>query len=243
MKIRNFAKETKNLINTMYKSTLIGVLFSLTLIFSSCGFPTRNLDNESREEHETEHPEQEFHNQTSIASSVTVQMIATDLIGRRISDPETHGYHDSNWSLIIEEGEINDLQVIEVLENTDNIYKCLVTLNLRWQPNYYFATKLKLLYQRSPRQGWELDMVTPISLILHSDDTYRDCISTVVYSDLYGVHTYLRNNCDVPLKVYHRDNVSGRMEKNITVVPGNSEVKANVWQINECIIEHVLRDR
>ncbi|MGM9853421.1 MAG: hypothetical protein ACI30N_05595 [Muribaculaceae bacterium] len=172
----------------------------------------------------------------------TPRIMAIDLIGREISDPDPNGYHERYWKWVIADGEIKDLKILETLVDDADTYVTLVQVSLHARGNYSCDCKLKLLYRYTPENGWKLETVLPISLQIVTDRMYDDCISVETITDLYGTHWYLRNNSDTPLTVYYRTFLRGNTEKHHVTVKANSETKASVWSLDDCKVDYVAKD-
>lgn len=172
----------------------------------------------------------------------TPRLMAIDLIGREISDPDPNGYHNQNWRWSIADGEIKDFKIIETLVDEAETYATIAQVRLHARGNYSYDVKLKLIYRFTLENGWKLETVLPISLQIVTDKLYDDCISIDITSDLYGTHWYIRNSSDTPLTVFYRTLLHGKWEKHLVTVNANSESKASVWSLDDCKIDYVAKD-
>lgn len=174
-------------------------------------------------------------------SKPTTNIIATDLAGREVTEGTPDGYHDQYWRWRIEYDEIKDLTIDEVLIDNDDVYSAIIKLKLQDNGNYYYDTKIKIIYRYDAIEGWKLDNVNSLGMKPVSDGLYDDCVSVKIYSNLYGTYTYLRNDCDVTLTVFYRTNVNNNWKKHMATIEGNSEEKASVWTLDDCVIDCVTR--
>lgn len=172
----------------------------------------------------------------------TQKRIMHDLIGHNINEGELKKYYGPDWRWRIDEGEIQNLEITDTLANDNNIFVIEAKVNLKPRANYSFDTRLKIIYRHDNKEGWVLDSVKALDGKITSDGLYDDCVRVVKYSDIYGVHWYLRNTCDATLTVLYRVWTSSGQESKKLQLSGNSEGKASVWSLNDLKIDYVLRE-
>lgn len=180
--------------------------------------------------------------ESSSKAKPTPPIMAIDLIGHEISDPDPKGYHAQGWRWSIVDGEIKDLKILETLVDEAETYATIAQVRLHARGNYSYDSKLKLIYRYTPENGWKLETVLPISLQPVTDGLYDDCISIEKITDLYGTHWYIRNNSDTPLTVFYRTFLRGEWEKHLVTVNANSKSKASVWSLDDCKVDYVAKD-
>lgn len=205
-------------------------------------------DNSSSDNNSTEFGSSK-NNGTTSTNNVVVSdwppseaLIATDLIGRKLTEGTENGYQSKDWTFNIESGNISDLKVSEVLTHTDSKYLALVDMKLSKGGNYYYQTKARVNYVKSPEDNTPvLDYVTSLGMTVVSDGEYDDDIE----HSIEGSFLELRNKCDVSLTVGGKilEYNSGWRHFCI-VVPAQSSrtVSPSHWSALDYRIDFVIRD-
>lgn len=132
----------------------------------------------------------------------TKSVIATDLIGRKLSEGRDNGYFQPDWRWTIEPGEISGLK-IKSQNVSDDYCSFVVTMTLKSQdcPTKYFAT-VQVDYSLNKKR-WQLTLVKSKGISIVKTERYLDCISTKIDDDGWGGVNCLKikNNIDSPLLV------------------------------------------
>lgn len=129
-------------------------------------------------------------------------VIATDLIGRSITEGVDNGYFGSKWKWTFESGEIQQLIILS--KNVYDDYCSFVvamTLKSESSPTRYNAT-VQVDYSLV-KNRWKLTTVMSKGVRVVDSGRYRDCISTKIDSDGWGGVDCLKikNNIDSALLV------------------------------------------
>lgn len=163
-------------------------------------------------------------------------LIATDLIGRSLTEEFGNKYHDSDWCFTIEEGNISDLKISEVLTHTDSKYLVLVDMKLSNGGNYYYQTKAKINYIRSSENDAPvLDYVTSLGMTIVSDGEFDDDIE----HSISGSFLVLNNKCDISLTVGGKRLMNSTWENFSVIVPAHSSEQMIATDYR---IEFIIRD-
>jgi len=164
-------------------------------------------------------------------------LIATDLIGRSLTEDFGNKYHSSDWCFLIEPDNISDLKVTEVLTHTDTKYLVLVNMKLSTGGNYYYDTKAKINYIKSPEDNSPvLDYVTSLGMTVVSDGEFDDDIEHSIENGRFE----LTNKCDIALTVGGKILYSYGWENFCTIVPPYSTKK--FYSTIDYRIDFVIRD-
>lgn len=111
--------------------------------------------------------------------------IARDLVGHTLSEGLDDGYHYDGWTWTIEQGEISDLKIERLLQNSNGSYRVVVSMKL--SAGYYcYATRAEVAYTLSQRGAWQFDYVTSLGMKIISDHRYDNCIRASVIEDGWG---------------------------------------------------------
>lgn len=129
-------------------------------------------------------------------------VIASDLIGRSLSEGLEDGYFTPDWRWNIESGEISGLKIQSQSVSKDYC-SFVVTMILKSQssPARFFAT-VQVDYSLANNR-WKLLLVKSKGIRIVRTEKYFDCISTKIDDDGWGGVNCLiiRNDIDSPLIV------------------------------------------
>lgn len=136
-----------------------------------------------REEPPTERPR--------ITSKPDENRIASDLVGRSISEGIDEGYFDADWTYKIKPGNISGLKISNVVVDQEDLY--IVEVNTKIKPggNYYYNAKLKVNYVNSPERGWIMDEIKSLGLKVVSNGAYDSSIKPRIKN---GDDFYIKND-------------------------------------------------
>lgn len=153
----------------------------------------------------------------------TESVIATDLIGRRLSEGSENGYFSSDWRWTIEHGEIRSLRIVSQNVSADYCsFVVIMTLKSQDSPTKYHAT-VQVDYSLVNKR-WVLTIVKSKGISVIKTKKYLDCISTKIDDDGWGGVNCLKikNNIDSSLLVggVYRTNDSHKWHKFSLIIDG-----------------------
>lgn len=151
--------------------------------------------------------------------------IARDLVGHTLSEGLDNGYHYDGWTWRIEQGEISDLKIERLLQNSNGTYRVIISMKLS-AGYYYYATRAEVAYTLSQRGEWQFDYVTSLGMKIISTHQYDNCIRASVVEDGWG-GTYclrLRNVSELPLAVGGSIQAGGTWHRFSQLVEPQSEL-------------------
>ena len=162
----------------------------------------------------------------SIVPIPTKAIIATDLIGRKLSEGTDNGYFPSDWSWAIEAGQISDLYILSRSVSEDYCsFVVFMTLQRYLCPTKYNAT-VQVDYSLLNNK-WTPILVKSKGIRVVDSGKYSDCISLKLEESYGGWTNYLKikNNIDSPLLVggLIRINDSSEWEKFSVTINGLEE--------------------
>ena len=136
------------------------------------------------------------HNYAPVSSST----ICRDLVGHKLSEG-ADGYHSREWHWTIEEGEIQDFQILSVRENTSSRYTIDAQLLLSTPSGSTYNAEATIYYIRTNR-GWEIEFIKSLSMNIVRTYRYDDCVYLEKGSGyLNSDDLYVTNNCEITLEV------------------------------------------
>lgn len=115
----------------------------------------------------------------------SINSIPYDLIGHKLSEGVSEGYHKKDWTYSIENNSITNFSVDEVLTNDNSNYLIVSSFHLKGGNNFYYDTHAKISYINNG-DGWELNYVNSLGMFVVSDGQYDDCIICEIADDGWG---------------------------------------------------------
>lgn len=177
---------------------------------------------------------------TIIPQSPDKEKLQKDLIGRKIK-ALPGGYLSSMWSWTIEEGEIKNLQILNVEEVDKNHKEFLVDMTLQSDGAAY-KTSGKVYYVLDNRDDWEIDMLEPSEVEVVKTGRYDSSITTDFYDLILGERIDFHNNSDAALLVGFRtlDN-HGNYKKHSLMIGGGETVSHTEMGLKDYSVDFVER--
>lgn len=177
---------------------------------------------------------------TIVPHSPDKEKLQKDLIGRRIK-ALPGGYLSSMWSWTIEEGEIKNLQILNVEEVDKNHKVFLVDVTLQSDGAAY-KTSGKVYYVLDNRDDWEIDMLEPSEVEVVKTGRYDSSITTDFYDLILGERIDFHNNSDAALLVGFRtlDN-HGNYKKHSLMIGGGETVSHTEMGLKDYSVDFVER--
>lgn len=115
----------------------------------------------------------------------SINSIPYDLIGHKLSEGVSEGYHKKDWTYSIENNSITNFSIDEVLTNDNSNYLIVSSFHLKGGNNFYYDTHAKISYIKNG-DGWELNYVNSLGMFVVSDGQYDDCIICEIADDGWG---------------------------------------------------------
>lgn len=115
----------------------------------------------------------------------SINSIPYDLIGHKLSEGVSEGYHKKDWTYSIENNSITNFSVDEVLTNDNSNYLIVSSFHLKGGDNFYYDTHAKISYINNG-DGWALNYVNSLGMFVVSDGQYDDCIICEITDDGWG---------------------------------------------------------
>ena len=115
----------------------------------------------------------------------SINSIPYDLIGHKLSEGVSEGYHKKDWTYTIENNSITNFSCDEILTNDSNSYLIISSFHLKGGNNFYYDTRAKISYINNGN-GWELNYVNSLGMFVVSDGQYDDCIVCEIADDGWG---------------------------------------------------------
>ncbi len=115
----------------------------------------------------------------------SISSIPYDLIGHKLSEGVSEGYHKKDWTYSIENNSITNFGIDEVLTSDNNSYLIVSSFHLKGGNNFYYDTRAKISYINNGN-GWELNYVNSLGMSVVSDGQYDDCIICEIADDGWG---------------------------------------------------------
>lgn len=130
----------------------------------------------------------------------TKDVIAKDLVGRKLSEGTDNGYFTSDWSWTIEQGQISNLTILSKSVTEDYCsYVVVMTLKRPLSPIRYNAT-VQVDYSLE-NKIWKPILVKSKGVKVVNTGKYFDCISTRIDGSKWTGSLKIKNNIDSPLLV------------------------------------------
>lgn len=176
-------------------------------------------------------------------------MIIADLSGHSLTEGVVDGYHKPDWTFNIEYGNVSDLKVEEVLTKTDSKYLVIVDMKLSKGGNYYYQTKARINYIKSPEDDSPIfDYVTSLGMSIVADDEFKNDITCELVDDGWGgvYCLQLRNKSEISLAVGGQVMVKNQWTKFSTVVAPNGTATVggtfSGGSVTDYRIDFIVRD-
>ena len=115
----------------------------------------------------------------------SINSIPYDLVGHKLSEGVSDGYHKKDWAYSIENNSITNFSIDEVLANDNSSYLIISSFHLKGGNNFYYDTHVKISYINNG-DGWELNYVNSLGMFVVSDGQYDDCIICEIADDGWG---------------------------------------------------------
>lgn len=170
--------------------------------------------------------------------------MASDLVDRTIDEGTRDGYFSQDWTHQIGYGEVNNLEIINVITDDPELY--MVDVNAAIKPkgaSYYFDTTLKMVYVNTPSEGWVLENITSRDLKIVSNGAYDSSIDPYIYKNGLCDVFVIKNNSDSPLTVGGRYiNSSNNIVKFSTVINPHKRDQVGFAGVTDFSIDFVIKD-
>lgn len=115
----------------------------------------------------------------------TIARIKQDLVGHFLAEGLPNGYHSDDWVWLIEDGQIEVLEIIEILEETDENY--IFVANMILSATYYsYNVKAKIKYTKTSINSWGIDYVLSLGMNIKVTHEYDECVKTSIVDDGWG---------------------------------------------------------
>ena len=158
----------------------------------------------------------------------TKATIATDLIGRKLSEGTDNGYFSPDWRWTIEPGEISGMK-IQSQSISDDYCSFVVSMYLQSQASLtkYYAT-VQVDYSLK-KNKWTLILVKSKGVNVVKSGKYLDCISTNIVGNERYMYLRIKNNVDSSILVGGIIRIKGTSEwqKFSLTIEGLEEVKVD----------------
>ncbi len=115
----------------------------------------------------------------------SIRTIPDDLIGHKLSEGVSDGYHRPDWAYTIEDNSITHFSIDEVLRDDRSNYIIVASFHLRGGGNFYYDTRARISYINNGN-GWELNYVNSLGMFVVSDGQYYDCVICEIADDGWG---------------------------------------------------------
>ena len=157
--------------------------------------------------------------------------IASDLIGRQLTEGKENGYYPKSWTWKIEEGEISNLKILSVEESTSTYYRVVISMRLSGATRS-FDCKAEVSYKQDDSSGWQIEMVKSLGMDIVKTHHYDECIE-ITFDAGFQIYS-IEDGPDYTMNIYNKSDVSlevaGKYRsyydncwtKFCTVVPPNS---------------------
>lgn len=155
----------------------------------------------------------------------TKDVIAKDLVGRKLSEGTDNGYFTSDWSWTIEQGQISNLTILSKSVTEDYCsFVVVMTLKRPLSPIRYNAT-VQVDYSLENKK-WKPLLVKSKGVKVVNTGKYFDCISSKIDKSGWRSCLIIKNNIDSPLLVglLIRKENSSEWEKFSVTIDGLKEV-------------------
>lgn len=114
----------------------------------------------------------------------SIERIKRDLVGHSLAEGLSNGYHTDDWVWKIEYGQIDDLEIIDVVEKNDKNYVFVAKMIL--SATYYsYNVKTKIKYIATP-DSWNIDYVLSLGMHIIVTHEYDTCIKSSIVDDGWG---------------------------------------------------------
>lgn len=180
----------------------------------------------------------------------TIESIPYDLIGHKLSEGVSDGYHKQDWTYEIKNNSISSFYVKKTLEDNGNNYVVVASCRLKGgdNSNFYYDTELKIGYINKGN-GWKLNYVNSLGMNVVSDGQYNDCILYSLVDDGWGGVNCLniRNTSECSLVVAGQIRTYNNWTKFSTMVsPHKSASVGGTFgggNVKDYIIDFVVREQ
>lgn len=189
------------------------------------------------------------HSKITIAKP-TLEYIQYDLIGHKLSEGVSDGYHKQDWTYEIKNNSISSIYIKKTLEDNGNNYVVVASCHLEGgaNSNFYYDTELKIGYINNG-SGWKLNYVNSLGMNVVSDGQYNDCILYSLVDDGWGGVNCLniRNTSECSLVVAGKIRTYNEWKKFSTIVsPHKSASVGGTFgggNVKDYIIDFVVREQ
>lgn len=177
----------------------------------------------------------------------SINSIPYDLIGHRLSEGVSDGYHRQDWVYAIENNSVTNFSIDEILAADDSNYLIVASFRLRGGNNFYYDTHAKISYIKREDE-WKLDYVNSLGMVIVSDGQYDDCIIGSIADDGWGGVNCLsiRNISEYTLVVGGRIRTyNGWLKFSCPVSPHDSSSVGGTFgggSVQDYVIEFVVRE-
>lgn len=180
----------------------------------------------------------------------TTDLILYDLIGHKLSEGVSDGYHKQDWTYEIKNNSISSFYIKKTLEDNGNSYVVVASCRLKGgtNSNFYYDTELKIGYINKGN-GWKLNYVNSLGMNIVSDGQYNDCILCSLVDDGWGGVNCLniRNTSECSLVVAGQIRTYNEWKKFSTIVsPHKSASVGGTFgggNVKDYIIDFVVREQ
>lgn len=169
--------------------------------------------------------------------------ISSDLIGHSLAEGKEDGYYPNSWLWKIEDGEVSNLRILSVEENSDSYYRVVISMRLSSNTRA-FDCKAVVAYKLDNTQGWQIEMVKSRGMDIVKTHRYDDCVSIkLLPAFFFQEELHVINECDVSLEVGGRylSSHSNGWEKFCVVVSPNSMESLGVFAESDFQIDYIER--
>lgn len=175
--------------------------------------------------------------------------IKYDLVGHKLSEGVTEGYHRNGWTYEIENNSISNFNIDEILRDNSSDYIIIASFQLKGGNNFFYDTRVKISYTNIGN-GWELNYVYSLEMKVISDGQYNECIITSIVDDGWGGVNclQLRNTSENTLVVggQIKTTYNGWRKFSCPVSPHDSRTVGGTFSggsVVDYVIEFVIREK
>lgn len=170
------------------------------------------------------------------------KQILKDLSTKSFTDVEG-GYFDAMHRVIdAKEYDIRNLKMIDVEKDNSSEYVVLVGFRLVGKNNKERCIDIKcnVRYILPDYDDWTIDFQQTTELTPVKNDTYINCVKTLVAGGWLGKDLYVENRCDKTLEVFVRSYEYGNWNKKIVVAKPQEKTFVDYGTPDESHIDFVL---